>query len=69
MYYKITMYIYAYIYIYICIYIYIYDIYDLCNIYNLLYIDGIYMCVTTCSEEQKSMAVVNNIKDQYHLML
>ena len=67
MYYKITMYIYAYI--YICIYIYIYDIYDLCNIYNLLYIDGIYMCVTTCSEEQKSMAVVNNIKDQYHLML
>ena len=67
MYYKITMYIYAYIYIYV--YIYIYDIYDLCNIYNLLYIDGIYMCVTTCSEEQKSMAVVNNIKDQYHLML
>ena len=67
MYYKITMYIYAYIYIYV--YIYIYDIYDLCNIYNLLYIDGIYMCVTTCSEEQKSMAVVNNIKDQYHFML
>ena len=55
--------------IYIYVYIYIYDIYDLCNIYNLLYIDGIYMCVTTCSEEQKSMAVVNNIKDQYHLML
>ena len=51
------------------IYIYmIYTIYAI-YIYDLLYIDGIYMCVTTCSEEQKSMAVVNNIKDQYYLML
>ena len=63
MYYKIKMYIYAYIYIYM-----IYTIYAI-YIYDLLYIDGIYMCVTTCSEEQKSMAVVNNIKDQYYLML